>query len=426
MFASIRKADAYRVYLVRSALSSLAYAIIFTTWMIFQIELVGLDALQLVLVGTTLEVSAFLFEIPTGVVADVYSRRLSIIIGIFFIAAAFMLQGLFPTYSVILFAQVLWGLGFTFTSGASDAWIVDEIGEERAGKVFTRGSQIGNMLAIPGIIIGVLIASLDMALPTVVGGGLFFVLGVYLVLFMPENGFTPKPREERSTWQNMIGTFRDGLRVVRGSPTLLSILAIGLFVGLYSEAWDRLWQFHLIENIGLPVFSSILWIGAMDIVMSIVSIGATEVMRRRLDMTRQRSMARALFAITAVMIAGLLIYAATSNLIVAIVTVLIFTTARGLAGPVFATWSNQNISSDVRATVLSMQSQTDAIGQIAGGPPMGAIGQISARLAFVASAAVLSPTLVLLFRASRVSATPETPLEASALETPAAEPAVGD
>lgn len=401
MFASIRKADAYRVYLVRSALQALAYSIIFTTWMIFQIELVGLDALQLVLVGTTLEVSAFLFEIPTGVVADVYSRRLSIIIGIFFMSAAFALQGLFPTYGVILFAQVLWGLGFTFTSGASEAWIVDEIGEERTGQVFTRGSQIGSMLAIPGIIIGMLLATVNMALPTFVGGCLFFVLGIYLLVFMPETGFVPKPREERSTWQNMVGTFRDGLRVVRGSPTLLSILAIGLFVGLYSEAWDRLWQFHLIENIGLPVFSAILWIGMIDIALKVLSIGATEVMRRRLNMTQQRSMARALFVITAVMIAGLLIYAATSNLIVAISVVLIFSTVRGLAGPVFATWSNQNISSDVRATVLSMQSQTDAIGQMAGGPPMGAIGQISARLAFLASAAVLSPTLVLLFRASR-------------------------
>lgn len=423
MFASIRKADAYRVYLVRSALQSLAYSIIFTTWMIFQIKLVGLDALQLVLVGTALEVSAFLFEIPTGVVADVYSRRLSIIIGIFCMSAAFGLQGLFPTYGVILFAQVLWGLGFTFTSGASEAWIVDEIGDERTGQVFTRGSQIGSMLAIPGIIVGVLLASVNMALPTFVGGGIFFILGIYLVLFMPETGFKPKPREERSTWQNMIGTFRDGLRVVRGSPTLLSILAIGLFVGLYSEAWDRLWQFHLIENIGLPGFSAILWIGAIDIALKVLSIGATEVMRRRLNMTQQRSMALALLAITVVMITGLLIYAGTTNLIVAIGTVLIFSTVRGLAGPVFATWSNQHIASDVRATVLSMQSQTDAIGQMAGGPPMGAIGQISARLAFLASAAVLSPTLVLLYRASRKPVTtPELPLP----EVAAAEIAAGD
>src|SRR6185312_2528421 len=102
--------------------------------------------------GTTLELACFLFEIPTGIVADLYSRRLSIIIGFVLIGAGFLLQGLVPAFLAILAAQVLWGVGFTFTSGADQAWITDEIGTERAATVFVRSQQISLAAQIAGTV----------------------------------------------------------------------------------------------------------------------------------------------------------------------------------------------------------------------------------------------------------------------------------
>ena len=61
-----------------------------------------------------LEVTAFLFEIPTGVFADVYSRRLSTILGVVLIGLGFFIEGLFPVFSVVLLAQIVWGIGWTF------------------------------------------------------------------------------------------------------------------------------------------------------------------------------------------------------------------------------------------------------------------------------------------------------------------------
>jgi hypothetical protein len=72
-------------------------------------------------VGTTLEGCIFLFEVPTGVVADVYSRRLSIIIGFFLIGAGFIVEGSFPVFGAVLLSQVFWGIGYTFTSGATES-----------------------------------------------------------------------------------------------------------------------------------------------------------------------------------------------------------------------------------------------------------------------------------------------------------------
>ena len=70
---------------------------------------------------------------PTGLVADNYSRRLSIIIGFFLVGVGFVIEGLVPHFTVILLTQVIWGIGITFTSGATEAWIADEVGEASAG-----------------------------------------------------------------------------------------------------------------------------------------------------------------------------------------------------------------------------------------------------------------------------------------------------
>ena len=128
-----------------SSMFFMAYA---TVSAVYRITEVGLNPLQLILVGTVLETSAFLSEIPTGVVADVHSRRLSIIIGYFLIGVGFIVEGSFAIFGTILLAQVLWGIGFTFTSGAEEAWIADEVGEQGVGSIFLRGAQVRNWLSV--------------------------------------------------------------------------------------------------------------------------------------------------------------------------------------------------------------------------------------------------------------------------------------
>jgi DHA3 family tetracycline resistance protein-like MFS transporter len=107
----------------------------FVTMSLYEATVAGLTPVQLILVGTALEISAFVFEVPTGIVADVYSRRLSIIIGYVLMGLGFLVEGFFPAFLPILLAQIIWGLGYTFTSGATQAWITDEIGEDDANKL---------------------------------------------------------------------------------------------------------------------------------------------------------------------------------------------------------------------------------------------------------------------------------------------------
>src|SRR3989338_5885475 len=113
------------VYLTIRFFSALLFSVIVTVNLVYQATVVGLNPLQLVLVGTMLEVITFIFEVPTGIVADVYSRKLSVMIGLLLIGLGFTVEGLFPFFSAVLIAQVIWGIGFTFVSGAREAWIAD-------------------------------------------------------------------------------------------------------------------------------------------------------------------------------------------------------------------------------------------------------------------------------------------------------------
>lgn len=135
------KLDAHVTYLVTEGALALFLSMIFTVNLVYQVEIAHLNPLQLVLVGTVLEATVFLLEVPTGIVADMYSRRLSVVFGMILVGLGFVLEGSIPRWETILLAQVVWGTGYTFTSGAMEAWISDEIGEHKAGRAFLRASS---------------------------------------------------------------------------------------------------------------------------------------------------------------------------------------------------------------------------------------------------------------------------------------------
>jgi DHA3 family tetracycline resistance protein-like MFS transporter len=258
---------------------------------------------------------------------------------------------------------------------------------------------------LAGILLSMGLVNQRINLPIQAGGGLFFLLGLLLILIMPENGFRPTPRQDRNTWQHMAYTFRQGLGMVKRRRALLTILAIGLFYGLYSEAFDRLWVKLLVDNFTLPALGQLrpeAWFAVLRAVGMVLSIAATEVARRKLDAGQVGQIATGLFAVTGALIAGLLVFATAGVLGVAVAAYWLIGVARSVIEPLYTAWVNHRLDSSVRATVLSMSSQVDAIGQIAGGPALGLVGSlVSVRAAIAAAAFVLSPVLWLFTRARR-------------------------
>lgn len=413
--AQIPKADAYKLYLLLMGLSAFATTLAYTVHLVYQVQQVGLNPLQLVLIGTTLELTAFLMEIPTGVVADVYSRRWSVIAGFACLGFGLILEGSLPVFEALLVGQVVAGLGYTFLSGATSAWIVDEIGLERAGKAFLRGAQVEQIFAFCGIFVSVALASVSLQLAIVCGGLLLVLLAGFLALFMPETGFQRRPAADRASWRMFFATFRQGFALVRARRILLLITIAAIIHGAFSEGFDRLWIMHLLENFTLPPLGQldgIVWFGIISAVSLPLSLVVTDVLRRRLDMSDNRRVARTLMGVYAALIFSALLFILADGFALALLGLWLTHTARAIRNPLMEAWINQHTESEVRATVLSIQGQADAVGQIAGGPLVGAVGLFSSvRLAISLSALMLLPILPLFRRALNTERSAQSPLD---------------
>ena len=395
------KPDAYKLFLLMTAVQSVALTTVFTINLVYQVRQVGLNPLQLVLVGTTLELTAFLMEIPTGVVADVYSRRLSVILGFVLLGVGFLVEGSLPLFEALLVAQVIMGLGYTFLSGASSAWLVDEIGPERAGGAFLRSAQVAQVTSFLAIFVSVALASISLQIAIIAGGVMLLLLAGLLVLVMPERGFQRRQSEERDTWRALFSTLREGVSLIRASQILLLIMLATIIHGAFSEGFDRLSVAHILENFSLPPLgpiNEIAWFGIISAVSMPLSIGATEVLRRRLDLSDGRLVAKTLMLVYIVMIASVLLFTLGENFALILLGLWLAQAARQVRNPLMEAWINLYVESDVRATVLSIQGQADAFGQIAGGPAVGAVGLLSSVRAAISASGLMLLPILLVFR----------------------------
>ena len=380
---------------------SLYGAMVFTFTAVYLVREVGASPLQLILIGTVMELSYFLLEVPTGALADTYSRRASVIVGAALEGLASILVGAFAWYPSILLGYALWGFGATFISGAIYAWVHDEVGEERVGGLLLRGERAGWGAAIVGTAAGVPLAVLNLQLPIVLGGSLMVALALYLALTMPEHGFArAAPEERRGPWE----TAKAGGRLVRRTPLLVLLLGITAAWGASSESFDRLWEAHFLRDVGLPSLGdldTVIWFGMIGIASFAVSLLVSTVLIRRLEKLDTLGLTRTLMAFNVGLLGALMLFALAFGFWVAVVGYLAVRFVRSMVVPLYMTWLNRQIEdSSVRATVVSIMGQSDAVGQFTGGPAIGAVGNgFGIRAALVAGAALLAPGIWLYGRA---------------------------
>ena len=389
-----RPIDPRRFYLGYRGLANFLNAVAASTYGLYVVREAGLDPLQLVLVGTALELSAFAFEVPTGVIADVYSRRLSILIGVFITGLSWIVMAAVPGFLFVALGQVILGLGFTFRSGALEAWLADEIGEERAAGTYLRGTQVSQVGILLGIPFGVLAATVDLQAPMLAGGAAHLLLALAVALTMSERGFLGG---ETTGWSAVGNTALAGVRAIRGRPVLIAIVAITLIGGASGEALDRFNPLIFLDEVGLPGgagANEAIWFGVFSAGGVLGGIAITELLNRAVDPQRIRSVVWALVTLEAVLIVAMVLFGSAQLFIVALAAYWTTAWVRQAAHPLTLAWLNRGLDPRSRATVLSLQSQADALGQTAGGPMMGLVATATTvRVAIVAAGLLLLPAL---------------------------------
>ena len=397
-----KRLNAYTIYLIMVGAEWLIYSVFSAVVYIYLAEQVTGDPFQLVFIYTVFTLTSILFEIPTGLVADVYSRRLSVIIGYVLIGLGALVEGGFQIYGLVLFAQVLWGIGHTFISGAQDAWIADEVGEEKVSQAYMQGSQVGQAAFLIGIPIGTGLATISLQLPILLSGLLFFALAVFLTLVMPEEGFQRVPAERRESWGKVWTTFKESIHLVRGRAVLTAILVISVVYGLSAAGFDNLWTVFMLETQTFPSwgnFQPVIWFGFFNTVVTVLGLVGTELVRRRAKLTSQSVVVGILLVLTGLTAVCMAVFGLARNFWLAGAVFCLSLTFRTVCDPLFRIWINRNVESKVRATVMSIESQTFSLGQAVGGPIIGAIGTaVSLPAALVTTGLARLPVAALYLR----------------------------
>lgn len=394
-----KRFSAYKIYLLYSIISAMCFSLTFTVMIVYHIEEIHLNPLELILVGTILEAACFIFEIPTGIVADVYSRKLSIIIGIVFIGIGFILEGSISSFIFVLLAQIIWGLGCTFVSGAVEAWIAEEDKTKDLDEIYIRGAQLGQIGTVIGIILSTLIGNFSIRMPIIISGYLFMIFALFLALYMPENNFKPSAPEDLNTFKKMGYTVKSSFKFIKSKSIIMILLSVTLFYGLSSEGYDRLSNAHFLQDTTLPSLGNlqpITWFGIFSIVGMILSAIVMQVMARKSEKSKKLQSGKILLITNMLYILSMLAFALTGNFIIMLSAYLLTNMFRTINDPIFNAWLNNHIDDNARATILSINGQINALGQILGGPFIGIIAtRISVSIGIACTSLLIAPVLVL-------------------------------
>ncbi len=400
-------------YLVLTVLTTLAASFIWGVNTLFLLD-AGLDNTQAFAANAFFTLGMVLFEIPTGVVADTRGRRYSFLLGTFSLLASTVLYWVMwatkaPFWGWAI-ASVLIGLGFTFFSGATEAWLVDALAAAgftgQLETVFGRAQVANGVAMLGGSVLGGVVAQLtDLGMPYLLRAGLLLVTAFVAWRWMHDLGFSPDrtARPLKAVRAVLAGAVDGGLR---NRPVRWLMIAAPFTAGTGIYIFYAL-QPYLLQLWGDPTAYSIAGLAAALVAGSQVAGGLLVARVRRLF--RRRTDALLLGGVVGV---GLLVaIGLAGGFWLALVLVAVWSMLSAMVSPLRQSFINGVIPSAQRATVLSFDSLMGSAGGVVVQPVLGRVADVAGYpMSYLVSAGIQAIALpfVLLARHEHASSDPIT------------------
>lgn len=362
-----------RTYLTLTLLATLSASFIWGINTLFLLD-AGLSATQAFTANAFYTAGAMLFEIPTGVVADTWGRRSSYLLGTVTLLLSTLLylymwksQGPFWGWAL---SSMSIGLGFTFFSGAVEAWLVDALTfskfEGDLESVFARGQVVTGIAMLGGSVAGGYVAQVtDLGVPYIIRAALLVITFLAAWILMKDLGFSPNkdlgPVEEFKVLVRE--SIDSGLK---NRPVRWLMLAAPFTMGVGAYAFYAI-QPYLLELYGDPEAYGIAGLAAA-IVAGAQILGGLLVPAVRKLFSRRTHI---LLAGAVVGFASLVLIGATSSFWLAVGFLVIWAMAWSMAAPIRSAYLNEQIPSERRATVLSFDALMGSAGGVAAQPALG-------------------------------------------------------
>jgi MFS family permease len=393
-----------RTYLTLTLLSTLASSFIWGINTIFLLD-AGLNNAEAFAANAFFTLGMVIFEIPTGVFADTRGRQFSYLLGTATLLVSTLLYLVMwqihaPFWGWAI-ASTLLGLGFTFFSGATEAWLVDALHatgfQGHLEHVFGRAQTVTGAAMLGGTVAGGLVAQVtDLGVPYILRAAMFGVTLLVAWRFMRDTGFSPDREASAVTAvRNVLkGSIDGGLRNPPGRWLMLAVpFTAGTGIYIFYAA-----QPYLLELYGDPTAYSIAGLAAaifagVQIAGGLLVPYVRRLFRRRTD---------ALLIGGVLTIAFLAVLGLKPGFVVALALLAAWACIGAVTRPMRSAYLNDVIPSEQRATVLSFDSLMGSAGGVVAQPILGRVADASGyATSYLVSAGVQLVALPLVFLARR-------------------------
>lgn len=357
-----------RTYWAITGLFNLAMSLIWGIDTLFKMG-AGLDIMQVMLTNAAFTLGSVIFEIPTGVIADTVGRRVSLLLclatlfasTLMYVAIAWRGWGFWAFMGVSVFL----GLGYTFYTGAVEAWLVDALKATRYDgplePVFAKGQMFFGAGMLVGTVTGGVLGQIHLYIPYLVRAAVVLPLFALAWFAMPEPGYTPRALELKRVPAEMRRVFVEGMRYGLSHPVvrpvmLASLVSMSFLIfGFYS------WQRYFLDLLG----RDLVWVdGVISSLMGLSLIAGNALVTPLSRIVRTRTgllmLSIAVQAVTAVA-CGVL-----TDFYVVVALYLVYGMAIGVSMPVKQAYVNAHIPSAQRATIISLDSTFASVGGVLG------------------------------------------------------------
>ena len=379
-----------KTYLITSGLYTLAAALIWGVNTLFLLD-AGLDIFMIMLINSLYSLGQVLFEIPTGVIADTLGRKISFLSGIailmvstlLYLGSATLGWGI-PGFAA---ASVLLGLGYTFQTGAVDAWLVDALDaldyKGRKDEIFARGGFVFGAAMLIGTISGGLLGQIDLALPYVMRAIIMVVAFLVTLRIMHDIGFQSRSLKLSRFAAETRTIFQAGVRFGWRNPVIRPLLFASAIQGSFFMFFFYAAQPYLLNLLGRP---DLIWVSGAFAAMFGLSSMIGNLFVKLVTRTRWGESAPLVLTAGAVIFSILALTAGLSGFfapeegsipgfISLVISMFLIGVMMGIIEPIGQGYINAHIPSKHRATILSVNSFFHDAGNSIGQPSFGWISR---------------------------------------------------
>jgi predicted MFS family arabinose efflux permease len=369
---NIKNRDPKTVYYLLVFLQYLVMSLTVTTYVLFLFSR-GLNPLQANLVNMVFMLGNSLFEIPTGVYADYFGRKKSIMLFFLVWTVSNFIYFFSGSISGFILAELIAALALSFMTGTPAAWLVSAVGEGqfigRIDFILSQAEVYGKTAFVVGGLLGAYLGRVNLALPFLVESFLSIFALVLVWVLIKEDFTRARAPSFKQGWLEVLGIFKESLTFLRSHPIVKWLVLSTVVFWLAFQPFNMFWSPYFTQ-LGQVDVSRMGWLW---VVFSLAIIFGSWWVKR----LTQQQYAYSSIAILTVLFLGL--PAVLSGLITqfwpAVVFFSLYEVGRGLEKTFSANYLNLYVPSDKRATLFSFNGLLGRIGAALGLIGFGWVGK---------------------------------------------------